>query len=92
MKIKNKINKENRILVILLILCILFLFEFVYVDERLKSVTSQNNELNSKITELTEKINDIKEEDTITRALLNAHLTNQLSKDYGGEVIGGEVE
>lgn len=78
-------NKINKILAILLVLSVIFIFSFTYLDMKQKETASKLEEINNSITKLEDKINDVEEQDSITRALLNAHLTNQLSKDYGGE-------
>lgn len=53
------------------VLCILFLFAFILID--------------NKISKLEENLNSLIEEQTITDAIIKSHINNTLSKDYGGE-------
>lgn len=72
-----KIN-ENMLKVILLFLAVLFLIGFTYLTEEIEEITDT-------ITKLEQKIEILEEDQSITKGILDAHLTNTLSLDMGGE-------
>lgn len=71
-------TKNNKIMVILLLLAILLLFSFTYLSDKII-------ELENKIDTVQTKLDSACEQQTITQGILNAHLNNTLSDDRGGE-------
>lgn len=71
-------TKNNKIMVILLLLAILLLFSFTYLSDKII-------ELEDKIDTVQTKLDSVCEQQTITQGILNAHLNNTLSDDRGGE-------
>lgn len=71
-----KIN-ENMLKVILLFLAVLFLIGFTYLTEEIEKITDT-------VTKLEQKIEILKEDQSVTKGILDAHLTNTLSLDMGG--------
>lgn len=67
-------NKDNSIKLFLITIIFLLTFSFFGLA------------MNIDIIELTNEIEDIKEQQNIIQGLFNAHLTNTLSKDFGGEI------
>lgn len=69
---------NNTIKFILLFLAILFLIGFAYITDEIEEIADT-------VTKLEEKIEILEEDQSITKGILDAHLTNTLSLDMGGE-------
>lgn len=69
---------NNTLKLVLLFLAILFLIGFTYITEEIEEIADT-------ITKIEQKLELLEEEQSITEGILNAHLTNTLSLDMGGE-------
>lgn len=72
--------KKNNIISLILIVALIIIYIIKIVQLDIKT-----DDLYKKMNEMQNNINTISEDLVVTQGILNGHITNELSKDIGGE-------
>lgn len=72
--------KKNNIISLILIVALIIIYIIKIVQLDIKT-----DDLYKKMDEMQNNINTISEDLVVTQGILNGHITNELSKDIGGE-------
>ena len=72
--------KKNNIISLILIVALIIIYIIKIVQLDIKT-----DDLYKKMDEMQNNINTMSEDFVVTQGILNGHITNELSKDIGGE-------
>ena len=72
--------KKNNIISLILIVALIIIYIIKIVQLNIKT-----DDLYKKMDEMQNNINTMSEDLVVTQGILNGHITNELSKDIGGE-------
>jgi hypothetical protein len=72
--------KKNNIISLILIVALIIIYIIKIVQLDIKT-----DDLYKKMDEMQNNINTMSEDLVVTQGILNGHITNELSKDIGGE-------
>lgn len=72
--------KKNNIISLILIVALIIIYIIKIVQLDIKT-----DDLYKKMDEIQNNINTMSEDLVVTQGILNGHITNELSKDIGGE-------